>query len=98
MLSLIFVESALQTGLGMAVGMALAVPALLYLVEVGIDTGALGGVQVLSSTFASVWRAAVTPATFVVPTANLVVLVLLAVTYPALKAARISPVEAMRHQ
>ena len=52
----------------------------------------------LSASFATVWRAAVTPATFAAPTANLVVLVLLAVIYPALKAARISPVEAMRHQ
>ncbi len=97
-LGLIFVESALQTGFAIAIGMALAVPALLYLVEFGIDTGALGGVQIMSAAFATVWRAAVTPATFAVPTANLVVLVLLAVIYPALKAARISPVEAMRHQ
>ena len=97
-LSLIFVESALQTGLALVIGMALTVPTLLYLVEFGIDTGALGGVQVLSATIATVWRADVTPATFVVPTANLVLLVLLAVIYPALKAARISPVEAMRHQ
>ena len=95
---LIFVESGLQTGLALAVGVMLAVPTLWYLVEFGIDTGALGGVQVLSATFATVWRAAVTPATFAAPTANLVILVLLAVIYPALKAARISPVEAMRHQ
>ena len=52
----------------------------------------------LSATFAPVWRAHVTPAAFLIPTANLVVLVLLAAIYPALKAARISPVEAMRHQ
>ena len=61
---LVFVESGLQTGLALVVGVALAVPTLWYLVEFGVDTGALGGVQVLSASFATVWRAAVTPATF----------------------------------
>ena len=97
-LALIFVESAMQTGLALVAGMALAVPAVWYLIEFGIDTGGLGGVTVMGSTFATVWRAAASPAAFVIPTATLVVLVLLAVIYPALKAARISPVEAMRHQ
>ncbi len=96
--ALIFVESALQTGLALAAGMSLTVPMLWYLSEFGIDTGALGGVTVMGSTFATVWRASASSAAFVIPTMTLVVLVLLAVVYPALKAARISPVEAMRHQ
>ena len=97
-LVLIFVESALQTGLALVAGMILTVPMLWYLSEFGIDTGALGGVTVMGSTFATVWRASASSAAFVIPTTTLVVLVLLAVIYPALKAARISPVEAMRHQ
>ena len=97
-LALIFVESALQTGLALVAGMILTVPMLWYLSEFGIDTGALGGVTVMGSTFATVWRASASSAAFVIPMMTLVVLVLLAVIYPALKAARISPVEAMRHQ
>ena len=54
--ALIFVESALQTGLALAAGMMLTVPMLWYLSEFGIDTGGLGGVTVMGSTFATVWR------------------------------------------
>ena len=97
-LSLIFAESALQTGLALAVGLALSVPTLWYLAEFGIDTGALGGVSVIGTTFATVWQAAVSPFTFVTPSLTLVLLVTLAAAYPALKAARISPVEALRQQ
>ena len=97
-LSLIFAESALQTGLALVAGLALSLPTLWYLVEFGIDTGALGGVSVIGATFSTVWQAAVSPVTFVTPATTLVLLVLAAVIYPALKAARISPVEAMRHQ
>ena len=97
-LSLIFAESALQTGLALAVGLALSVPTLWYLAEFGIDTGALGGVSVIGTTFATVWQAAVSPFTFVTPSLTLVLLATLAAAYPALKAARISPVEALRQQ
>jgi ABC-type antimicrobial peptide transport system permease subunit len=45
-----------------------------------------------------IWRAVVTPGTVAGPVLTLVFIVLVAVLYPAVKAARISPVEAMRHR
>ena len=97
-MSLILVESGLQTGLAVAIGLTLAAPTLWYLAQTGIDTGALGGTSMLGVSFVPIWYATVTPATVAGPVLILVVLVLLAVIYPVLKAARISPVAAMRHQ
>ena len=97
-LALIFAESALQTGLAIVIGLLLAGPTLWYLTVVGIDTGALGGVSIIGGTIATIWQAAVSPATFLTPVMTLILLVGAAAIYPALKAARISPVEAMRYQ
>jgi len=96
--TIILVESALQTGLAILVGLTLSLPGLWYLTEVGIDVGTLGGMSMMGIAFNPIWYAVVTPLTFVGPIFALVFMVFIAVCYPALKAARISPVEAMRHQ
>jgi ABC-type lipoprotein release transport system permease subunit len=96
--SIILIESALQTALAVSIGLVLSVPGLWYLTNVGIDTGALGGISLMGVAFNQIWYAVVTPYTFWGPVVALIVMVLLAVLYPALKASRITPIEAMRHQ
>ena len=95
---LILLESALQTAFAVVLGLVLAAPGLWYLSNYGIDTGALGGISLMGVAFNQIWYAIVTPYTIWGPVVALVVMVSLAVLYPALKAARITPVEAMRHQ
>lgn len=97
-LGIIVLESALQTAIAIGIGLALSLPGLWYLTSTGIDTGALGGISLMGVAFNQIWYAVVTPYTFWGPILALVVMVTLAVFYPALKAARIAPLDAMRHQ
>jgi ABC-type lipoprotein release transport system permease subunit len=96
-LRMILIESAIQTGIAVAVGVGLAVPGILYLSRTGIDLAQLGGVTILGIAWDPVWRAAVQVETFSEPILVLVFIVAVAVLYPALKAALIRPVDAMRH-
>jgi ABC-type antimicrobial peptide transport system permease subunit len=96
-LRLILVESAIQTAIAILVGVSLAVPGILYLSRTGIDLGKLGGVTIMGIAWDPVWRAAVSVGIFTGPILVLVLIVAVAVFYPALKAALIRPVEAMHH-
>jgi ABC-type lipoprotein release transport system permease subunit len=91
-LRLILVESAIVTGI------AILVPGLIYLRDVGINLASLAGVTVMGVAMDPVWRAVITPDAFRLPIVTLVVIVALAVAYPAAKAALIRPVEAMRYR
>lgn len=95
---LVACETGIQTGLAIALGLALGTPALIYLERVGLDLESLAGVSVLGIAMDPLWRAAVSPATFTGPVAMLVAIVFLASLYPAWKAAWISPLEAMRYR
>jgi ABC-type antimicrobial peptide transport system permease subunit len=96
-LRLILIESGIQTAIAISAGLLLSIPALFYLERTGIDLGVLAGTSVLGIAMDPVWRAAISPEIFTTPVAVLLVMVGLAVLYPALKAASVQPVEAMRH-
>jgi len=95
---MVLLESAIQVAIAVAVGSAIAWPLLRYLEETGIDLGTLAGTSIMGIAMDPMWRAAWSARTFVEPIGVLLVIVGVAVLYPALKAAVIAPVEAMRHQ
>ena len=95
---LMLAEAAIQALCAVALAVLLSLPALYWLSTRGINVGALGGTGIAGMTLKNTWYAQVTPFTFLIPVGLLLFLVAAAVTYPGLKAARLSPVEAMRHQ
>jgi ABC-type lipoprotein release transport system permease subunit len=94
---LILVEAGLQTVAALIGGLLLAVPGMWYLATVGIDLGTLGGMNVMGLAMRPIWKGVYTLDAIMVPVFLLVVVVFLAVLYPALKAALIRPVQAMQH-
>jgi putative ABC transport system permease protein len=97
LLGLILIESALQTGFAIVIGLVLGIPAIFYMAHVGIDMGTLAGTSIMGIAMDPIWRAAIHPHVFTTPVVMLISIVFLAVIYPASKAALIQPVEAMRH-
>jgi ABC-type lipoprotein release transport system permease subunit len=98
-MSIIMLETLVMVLVSVVAGTLLSFPALWYLVEHGLDMSKMGGgVSVAGMSFDPVWRAAVAPQTYAGPIITLIVIVGAAAFYPALRAARISPVEAMRHR
>lgn len=96
-LSLLLIESGMQAAIAVAVGVALSVPAMWYLSVTGIDVGKLSGTNVMGVAMRPVWKGVYDVATCGGPLVMLMVIVLLAALYPALKAAWIRPLEAMHH-
>jgi ABC-type antimicrobial peptide transport system permease subunit len=91
-------EGLFQATVATVVGSLLAIPFMVYLANTGFDIGALGGVSMIGMTVPTVWHGVYTAEVVRVPILMLFFIVFGAVLYPAIKAAWISPVEAMHHQ
>jgi len=97
-LSMMLIEGFIQGVVATGLGIALAIPVMWYLGTHGVDVGVLGGMEMAGMTMPAVWMGHYTPDVLVVPVAILFVIVFIAVIYPAVKAARLSPLDAMHHQ
>ena len=95
---LMAIEALLQAATAIVIGGLLAAPALVYLQQNGFNMGLVSGLTIAGLSMDSIWYGEISPRIFVLPVVTLVVLVFLGVLYPGIKAARVEPVEAMRHQ
>jgi ABC-type lipoprotein release transport system permease subunit len=95
---LIVMEGSIQTLVAIVVAFILCVPALWYLVNVGINLGELGGVSVMGMIFDPIWHGVISAKTFYMPLTTMLIVVTLGILYPAIKAARITPLEAIHYQ
>ncbi|MBW1880900.1 MAG: ABC transporter permease [Deltaproteobacteria bacterium] len=97
-LSLMVIEGLLQAVVACVVGAIIAAPCMWYLSTYGINAGAIGGMEMSGLTMPAIWMSYYSVETSSLPVFLLFFIVLAAVIYPALKAAWISPIEAMHHQ
>jgi putative ABC transport system permease protein len=97
-LALIATETAIQLGAAIAIGLTLAVPGAIYLSTVGLNMTSLAGASVVGLTMPARWMGRFSVGSATGPVVVLVVIVGLAVIYPALKAALVQPVTAMRYR
>jgi ABC-type antimicrobial peptide transport system permease subunit len=93
---LILFETGIQVVVAVAVGVTLAIPANHYLVNTGLDLSALGNITLMGMAWDPIWRSHVELSTYTGPTVTLIIIVIFAVSYPAIRAATIRPLDAMR--
>ena len=96
--SLVIAECVVQVGIALTVGIGLSLPGVWYLKEYGIDLGGMGNLEVHGMSWDMVWRAELSVAAFTGPIMIMLTVVFLAVLYPAIKAALISPVAAIQYR
>ena len=84
--------------MAVALGFAAALPGMWYLSKHGIDFGAMGGMDAMGIAMRKIWYGVYSPESVAGPVIMLLFMVGLASLYPALKAAWISPIRAMRHR
>ncbi|MCA9488515.1 MAG: ABC transporter permease [Myxococcales bacterium] len=92
----ILVESALQLGIATLLGLVLAAPFAFALQVHGLDMTMLAGATVMGLSSPAVWKGSFTPAVVAQPVIVLLVVVGASVLWPAWRAARLRPLDAMR--
>lgn len=97
-LRLIFLETLIQTAVAVVAGVALSVPVNLYMTRVGLDLSAVGSFSLSGVVHDPIWRSEIDAQGYVRPIVVLVVIIFLAVIYPATRAAFVRPLDAIRHQ
>lgn len=97
-LSLIGIEAAIQTLIAAALGTLLALPGMWWIGTKGIDFGQMAGMNMMGVSMRKTWYGIYEANVIAGPLVMLFVVVSMAVAYPALKAAWINPVQAMRHR
>ncbi len=97
-LALILMEGVIQTLIAITLAVLLSAPALWFIVNVGFDIQALSGVAMMGMSFDPIWTGVFTAKTIYMPLSTMLIVVLLGIFYPAIKAARITPLEAIHHQ
>ncbi len=95
--SLIMVEGAVQAAVASVVGLTLALPFMWYLQTHGINTGAMAGTEMVGLAVSEIWYGIYSVESCTGPLFLLWFLTMAAVLYPALKAAWINPIRAMRY-
>ncbi|MDH5508877.1 MAG: FtsX-like permease family protein [Nitrospinota bacterium] len=97
-MAVVVLEAAIQVTIACALAMAAGIPLSMYFETHGINFSALGeGVSLGGVTWDPTIFCHLTTRAIVTPLVTLVVIVLLAVIYPGIKAAVIRPVEAIHH-
>lgn len=96
--ALVYAECALQILIATGLSLVVSMPLMLFLQRRGIDLSGFGDLSLAGVHFDPIWRAEISAQVFVIPWVTMLVIVMVAVLYPALKAAWINPIQAMRHR
>ncbi len=95
----IFLEAGIQTVVAGTIAVAIGLPIAVWLQSTGIDLrSAAGSFDAAGVAIDPIWHARVSARVVVEPILYLFVIAILAVTWPAIKAAVIAPIDAMRHR
>lgn len=96
---LVYAETLVQAVIALLIAFAFGVPLAFYFQQHGIDlTNFISGASFAGVAFDPLWRAEVTPRAVFSPLITLFVMAVIAVLYPAIKAAVIRPVKAIHYR